>query len=159
MIFLWGANPRENHPIFFQHVLKGIHNGARLYVVDPRRTTTAQWGDVWLGLNVGTDIALAHAMAREIIHANLVNDAFVRRSTIGFDAFRASVEPFTLEYAARETGVPADVIREAAHTFARADRAMISRNLLAARSSASSHDAARSVSPSRTSGCVRRTYG
>jgi len=125
VIFLWGANPRENHPIFFQHVLKGIHNGARLYVVDPRRTSTAQWGDVWLGLNVGTDIALAHAMAREIIHADLVNEAFIRRATTSFDAFRASVEPFTLAYAARETGIPADVIREAAHTYARADRAMI----------------------------------
>ena len=77
MIFLWGANARENHPIFFHHVLKGIHNGARMYAVDPRRTSTAQWADVWLGLNVGTDIALANAMAREIIHAGLANEAFI----------------------------------------------------------------------------------
>ena len=76
MVFLWGANPRDNHPIFFHHVLKGVRNGARLYVVDPRRTPTAQWADVWLGLNVGTDVALANAMAREIIHARLANDAF-----------------------------------------------------------------------------------
>ena len=53
MIFLWGANARENHPIFFHHVLKGIHNGAKLFVVDPRRTASAQWADHWLGLNVG----------------------------------------------------------------------------------------------------------
>ena len=78
MIFLWGANARENHPIFFHHVLKGIHNGARLYAVDPRRTSSAQWADVWLGLNVGTDIALANAMAREIIHAGLADRSFIR---------------------------------------------------------------------------------
>jgi len=42
VIFLWGANARENHPIFFHHVLKAIHNGARLFVMDPRRTPSAQ---------------------------------------------------------------------------------------------------------------------
>ena len=40
-IILWGSNARETHPIFFHHVLKGVHNGARLFVVDPRRTTSA----------------------------------------------------------------------------------------------------------------------
>ncbi len=123
--FLWGANARENHPIFFHHVLKGIHNGARLYVMDPRRTASAQWADHWLGLNVGSDIALSNAMAREIIHSGLANDAFIQRATTGFDAYRASVESYTLEYAERETGVPAEVIREAAHAYARADRAEI----------------------------------
>ena len=125
MIFLWGANARENHPIFFHHVLKGVHNGARLYAMDPRRTASAQWADRWLGLNIGSDIALANAMAREIIHAWLANQEFIRRSTTGFDEYRESVEPFTLEVAEREPGVPAEVIREAAHAYARADRAEI----------------------------------
>jgi predicted molibdopterin-dependent oxidoreductase YjgC len=125
VIFLWGANARENHPIFFHHVLKGIHSGAKLYVMDPRRTASAQWADHWLGLNVGSDIALSNAMAREIIHSGLANEAFIQRATTGFEAFRAAVEPYTLEFAERETGVPADVIREAAHAYARADRAEI----------------------------------
>ena len=67
VIVLWGSNARETHPIFFHHVLKAVHAGARLYAVDPRRTASAQWADAWLGLDVGTDIALANAMAREII--------------------------------------------------------------------------------------------
>jgi len=125
VIFLWGANARENHPIFFHHVLKAVNNGARLYAMDPRRTVSAQWADEWLGLNVGSDIALSNAMAREIIHAGLANEAFIRRATTGFDAFRKCVERYTLEYAEQETGVPADVIRRAAHAYARADRAMI----------------------------------
>jgi predicted molibdopterin-dependent oxidoreductase YjgC len=125
VIFLWGANARENHPIFFHHVLKAIHNGAKLYVMDPRRTTSAQWADQWLGLNVGTDIALSNAMAREIIHSGLANETFIRRATTGYDAYRAAVEPYTLEMAERETGVPAEVIRETAHAYARADRAEI----------------------------------
>jgi formate dehydrogenase major subunit len=125
VIFLWGANPRENHPIFFHHLLKGLQNGARLYAVDPRRTTSAQWADVWLGVNVGTDIALANAMAREIIHAGLANEEFIGRATAGYDEYRASVESYTLEYAEHITGVPAEAIREAALTYARADRAII----------------------------------
>jgi predicted molibdopterin-dependent oxidoreductase YjgC len=125
VIFLWGANARENHPIFFHHVLKAVHRGARLFVVDPRRTASAQWADTWLGLNVGSDIAIANAMAREIIHAGLANDAFIKNATTGYDAFRAAVESYTLEYAERETGVPAAVVRAAAHAYARADRAVI----------------------------------
>ena len=50
-------------------------------------------------------------MAREIIHAGLANQAFIQRATTGFEAYRASVEPYTLDFAERETGVPADVIR------------------------------------------------
>jgi predicted molibdopterin-dependent oxidoreductase YjgC len=125
VIFLWGANARENHPIFFHHVLKAIHNGARMYAVDPRRTASAQWADQWLGLNIGSDIALANAMAREIIHAGLANQAFIERATTGFEAYRQSVEPYTLELAERETGIPGDVIRAAAHAYARAGRAVI----------------------------------
>jgi anaerobic selenocysteine-containing dehydrogenase len=73
VILLWGSNARETHPIFFHHLLKGVHAGARLFVVDPRRTSSAQWADTWLGLDVGTDIALSNAMAREIIAAGLHN--------------------------------------------------------------------------------------
>ena len=86
VILLWGSNARETHPIFFHHLLKGVHNGARLYVIDPRRTTSAEWADTWLGLNVGSDIALANAMAREIVHAGLHNREFIERGTQGFEA-------------------------------------------------------------------------
>jgi formate dehydrogenase major subunit len=126
VVFLWGSNAREAHPIWFHHLLKGIrHNDTRLYVMDPRRTSSAQWADVWCGLRVGSDIALANAMAREIIAAGLHHEAFIANATAGFDAFKASVEPYTLAWAEPITGIPADVIREAAHAFAQAPRAMI----------------------------------
>jgi formate dehydrogenase major subunit len=64
-------------------------------------------------------------MAREIIHEGLHHREFIERATTDFEAYRAKVEPYTLEYAERETGVPADAIRDAAHAFAKADRAMI----------------------------------
>jgi predicted molibdopterin-dependent oxidoreductase YjgC len=125
LIVLWGSNARETHPIFFHHLLRGVHNGARLYAVDPRRTSSAEWADTWLGLDVGSDIALANAIGREIIAAGLENREFIDRATDGFDAYKAKVESYSLEYAERETGVPAEAIRELAHAFAKAPRAMI----------------------------------
>jgi predicted molibdopterin-dependent oxidoreductase YjgC len=102
-----------------------VRNGARLYCVDPRRTSSAQWAHVWLGLNVGSDIALSNTMAREIIHAGLHNEAFVTRGTSGFDEYKASVEEWTLDHGEAVTGVPAAVIQAMAHTYARADRAQL----------------------------------
>ena len=125
VVVLWGSNARDAHPIFFHHVLKAVHRGAKLFVVDPRRTSTAQWADHWLGLDVGTDIALANTVAREIIHAGLVHERFVDQATTGFDELAASVEPWTLERGEQETGVPAEAIRELAHAYASADRAQL----------------------------------
>jgi predicted molibdopterin-dependent oxidoreductase YjgC len=125
LIVLWGSNARETHPIFFHHLLKGIHNGARLFAVDPRRTSSAEWADVWLGLDVGSDIALANAVGREIIAAGLEHRGFIEHATNGFEAYKATVERYSLEYAERETGVPAEAIRDLAHSFATAPRAMI----------------------------------
>ncbi len=125
LIVLWGSNARETHPIFFHHVLKGIHNGARLFVVDPRRTSSADWAAGHLALHVGTDIALANAVAREILAAGLENRSFIDHATSGFADFHRGVEPWTLERAEAVTGVPAAAIRELAHAYARADRAVI----------------------------------
>lgn len=122
---MWGSNARNAHPIFFHHVLEGIHNGARMYVVDPRRSETAEWADVWLGIDVGTDIALANAVGREIIAAGLVNEEFVARSTTGYDDYAAAVDPYTLDRAEEITGVPVETIRELAHAYAKAPTAQL----------------------------------
>jgi predicted molibdopterin-dependent oxidoreductase YjgC len=122
---MWGSNAREAHPIFFHHVLKGIRNGARLYAVDPRRSDTAKWADAWLGINVGSDISLANAIGNEIIAAGLVDEEFIRRATVNFEAYAAQVAEYPLERAERDTGVPKELIRQLAHDYARADRAQI----------------------------------
>ena len=122
---MWGSNAREAHPIFFHHVLKGIRNGAKMYGVDPRRSTTAQWADAWLGIHVGSDVSLANAIGNEIITAGLANEEFIRRATVNFEAYARKVSEYPLERAERDTGVPAELIRQLAHDYARADRAQI----------------------------------
>ena len=125
LIILWGSNARETHPIFFHHLLRGVRNGARLIAVDPRRTSSAEWADLWMGIDVGSDIALANAMAREIIHHDLIAGGFIARATTGYEEFARSVESYTLERAEAETGVPASAISEVALAYARAEKGMI----------------------------------
>jgi len=122
---MWGTNARDAHPIFFHHVLKGIRNGAKVYSVDPRRSSTAKWADAWLGIHVGSDISLANAIGNEIINAGLVDEEFIRRATVNFEAYRELVARYPLERAERDSGVPASLIRQLAHDYARADRAQI----------------------------------
>lgn len=125
VIVLWGSNAREAHPIFFHHLLQGLDNGASMYCVDPRRSSSAHFADVWLGLEVGTDIALANAVGRHIIANGWHAEAFIARATDGFEAYAAAVEPYTLAHAEAITGVPAAAIAELAEAYARAERAQI----------------------------------
>ncbi len=125
LIVLWGSNARDAHPIFFHHLAKGVRAGAKMYTVDPRRTSSARWADTWLGIDVGSDIALANAVGREIIVAGLTNEAFIAHSTSGFDSYAAAVNEWTLERGAAVTGVPAEAIRQLAHDYATAGSAQI----------------------------------
>jgi predicted molibdopterin-dependent oxidoreductase YjgC len=125
VIVMWGSNARNAHPIYFHHVLTAMNNGAKLYSVDPRLSETAQFADRWLGIHVGTDIALSNTIAREIIHAGLANGDFIERATSGYAEYAASVEEWTLQKGSEVTGVPADAIRELAHAYATAKAAQL----------------------------------
>ena len=122
---MWGTNAREAHPIFFHHILKGIRNGAKMISVDPRRSQTAKFADLWLGLNVGTDIALAHGVGKYIVDNDLHNKAFIEHSTQGFDAYVESIQEWTLARTAEVTGLPEYAIAELAETYATAESAQL----------------------------------
>lgn len=122
---MWGSNAREAHPIYFHHVLKAVHRGAKLYVIDPRRTPTAEWADGWLSLEVGHDVALANGVAHVILEEGLQNDAFIANATSNFEAYRKVVAQYDLQRVSKLTGVDPELIRRMARDFAKADRAMI----------------------------------
>ena len=87
-----------------------IHNGAKLYVVDPRRTSSAQWADGWLGTRrrhrhrAGQRRWRARSSPPGLAEPRASSSARPAASR----SYAASVEPWTLERAERETGVPAD---------------------------------------------------
>src|SRR5688500_1721704 len=108
---MFGSNARDAHPIFFHHVIKAVRRGARLYVVDPRRTPTAAWATGWAPVHVGGDIALANAIGFVLLEEGLVDTDFVRRATSGFDAWAASVAKYRPEDVQHLTGVDPELVR------------------------------------------------
>jgi predicted molibdopterin-dependent oxidoreductase YjgC len=125
VVLLWGSNARDAHPIFFHHVIKGVRNGAKLYVIDPRRTASAQWGDAWLPVRVGADIALANAIGHVLVAEGLVDRGFVANATADYAAWERVVLRYAPEAVEPVTGVPAALVRRVALDYGRAKKAMI----------------------------------
>lgn len=96
-----------------------------MYCIDPRRTESARWADVWLGIDVGSDIALANAMGKVIIDRNLHNHQFIKHATTSFDDYADMVQDYTLDRATEITGIPGATIEEMAITYATAATAQI----------------------------------
>lgn len=122
---MWGSNARETHPIFFHHVLRALKRGAKLYVVDPRVTSTARFAYRHLPVRVGGDIALANAIAQCVLSEGLENRSFIARATEGFEAYERVVGEYAPEQKGALSGVDPALVRELARDFATADRAMI----------------------------------
>jgi len=109
----------------FHHMLAAQRRGAKLIVVDPRFSPTAVFADLWLGLDVGSDIALANAVGHEIIRQKLYNEEFINHATEGFEAYSESVAAYTPQAAENITGVPAEGIVELAHDYATSHKAQL----------------------------------
>ena len=111
-----GANPAWCHPILFRRLEKHKeqHPEVKLIVVDPRRTQTCALADLHLQINPGTDTILYHALARQLIEQDLLDEPFIRKHTDGYETLKAQVFQTSLEEAARLSDVPVEAIRQAA---------------------------------------------
>ena len=118
-ILLVGADASANHPVIAVRFRRAVSRGARLVVVNPKRIEACDQADLWIQQRPGTDVALFNAMARVILDEGLANERFIRERTEGFEVWRASLEPYTLPWAERVTGVPARDIAQAARWYAR----------------------------------------
>ena len=121
MIILWGKNSAETNVQEMIHIEKARQNGARVVVIDPRRTLTADKADLLIRPRPGTDAALALAMARVIIDRELADMDFISRHVSGFDRFASSLE-MTPDKAQDITGIPEDEIIRLAVMAAGAER-------------------------------------
>ena len=122
VIFISGANTTESHPVFGALIKRAVARGATLIVADVRRTELARLADIHLQMLPGTDVALYSTMLNWMIRQDLVDRKFIAARTTGFDEVKAAVQPYTLEVGAKLTGVPADLIRQAAERYARGPR-------------------------------------
>ncbi|MEZ4714504.1 MAG: molybdopterin-dependent oxidoreductase [Caldilineaceae bacterium] len=118
LILIWGSNTLTSNMHLWPFIQQARKDGAQVIVIDPANTRTAQAADRWIGLNPGTDGALALAMMHVIIADDLYDADYVARYTVGFDALAARVAEWTPARAAAITGVDAATIRELAHAYA-----------------------------------------
>jgi formate dehydrogenase major subunit len=119
-----GANPLENHPIVGARIRQAVRRGARLVVIDPRRTELAELAHVHLRVKPGKNVPLLHAMAFVVLEEGLFDADFVRTRVAGVDRFRALVQSYSPERVAAECGVDAAGIRAAARLYATSRPAM-----------------------------------
>lgn len=102
-LMIVGADPPSNHPVIAVRLRRAISRGARLIVVDPKRVELCDQADLWLRQRPGTDVTLFNAIAKVIVDEGLTNLPFVQNRTEGFETWRQSLEPYTLELAERVT--------------------------------------------------------
>ncbi len=115
-ILVWGANPSASAPHQHEHWLP--ESPARVVVVDPVRTPTAREADLHLQPFPGSDAALAFALLGTIHREGLCDRDLVARCTIGFDELEPALADCTPSWGERLTGVPAELIEEAARLYA-----------------------------------------
>jgi len=125
VILVSGSNTTEAHPQVARRMFDAVDRGAKLIVIDPRRTRLAEHAHIHLAIRPGTDIPLLNAMMRIILDENLADDLFIEMRTENFHALRDMLFQLDLEETAAITGVPLSLISTAAQTYARAQKAVI----------------------------------
>ena len=118
LILIWGSNTLTSNLHLWPFIQEARKAGARVIVIDPARTRTAQAADEWIAIRPGTDGALALALMHEIIKTNRHDADYVERYTLGFAHLAERVADWTPERAAAITGIPADRIRDLARDYA-----------------------------------------
>ncbi|MCM3883230.1 bifunctional nitrate reductase/sulfite reductase flavoprotein subunit alpha [Frankia sp. R82] len=108
-----GANMADCHPILFLRMMERVRAGAKLIVVDPRRTATAAKADLFLQVRPGTDLALLNGLLHLLVAGGHVDDGFVAEHTEGW----AAMEPFLADYS---PGAVAELTGLAEHDLRRA---------------------------------------
>src|ERR1700743_1491916 len=122
LVIIVGANPAENHPVLATRVKRSHkHRGQRLIVADLRKNEMAERAGIFFRPNPSTDAVWMCAMAKYIIDSGLAKMDFVNKWVNHFDEYKKSLEPFTLEYAEKVTGVPASTLTTVAQEIASAD--------------------------------------
>jgi len=121
-----GSNTSETHPVISTFLRQAVvQAGAQLIVVDPRGIEMTEFAKLWLRQKPGTDVAVFQAMAQVIVTEELYDNDFIAARTEGFRDFATAIVECTPEWAESVSGVPADLIREAARTYASANTAAI----------------------------------
>ncbi len=117
-ILVIGSDTSVGHPVISLAIKKAVRNGGRLIVANPREIELCRYADIWLRHLPGSDVALLMGMMRVIFDEELAELSFISECCDNFDAFKASLKNFDLDFVEKTTGVPRDTIVEAARLYA-----------------------------------------
>ncbi len=118
VILVVGESPSESDIVKWMHIKAAKAKGARLIVLDPRRSQSARLADYWLAVKPGTDAALALSMIHVVLSEGLYDREFVEQWCAGTDGLRKRAAKYPPHTAAQLTGIPAETIIETARFFA-----------------------------------------
>jgi anaerobic selenocysteine-containing dehydrogenase len=124
-ILLWACNTLGTNSHHWPFIEQAKKAGAKLVVIDPVRTRTARLADWHIPIRPGTDAALALAMIHVIIKENLVDRDYIDKHTVGYDELAERASTYTPEFAAQETGIPAEDIVKLAREYATTPPAVV----------------------------------
>jgi formate dehydrogenase alpha subunit len=124
-IFVIGSNTTVAHPIGSMRIMRALQKGAKLIVVDPRKTQIAHLAHLHVRHNLGTDVALINGMMHLIVKNGWHNQAFIEERTENFEALAALVEQYPPERVAEITGVPVETLVTMAEWYAKAEASAI----------------------------------
>jgi anaerobic selenocysteine-containing dehydrogenase len=117
LIIAWGNNVTWSNLHLTPVINRARRQGARLVVVDPRRTKIAEQADLHLAPRPGTDVVLAWALTNELERRGGLDRDFIREHVHGFDAYMARARQYPVEVAAGICGIPAEQIRQLAEWY------------------------------------------
>jgi formate dehydrogenase major subunit len=125
VIVIIGANPTVNHPVAATFMKNAVERGAKLILMDPRRTELSRLATRMVQFNPGTDVAVLNALLHTIVDEGLVDEAFIRDRTEGYDDFARRIRAYSPEAMAPVCGVPAETLRAVARLYATGGNSMI----------------------------------
>ena len=126
VLLVTGSNTTEAHPVISLEMKKAVRlRGSKLILIDPREIELADFAAIHIRPRSGTDVAILSAMAHVIIEEGLADQDFITERTENFDAFKDAVKACTPQWAEDISGVPADMIVEAAQVYGQAGSAAI----------------------------------
>jgi anaerobic selenocysteine-containing dehydrogenase len=120
LFFVIGSNMADCHPILYLRMVDRLKAGAKLIVVDPRRTTTADKADLFLPIRAGTDLALLNGILHLLVENGDIDTEFIAEHTDGWEAMPAFLADYPPARVAQITGLAETDVRQAAAMIAQA---------------------------------------
>ena len=124
-ILITGSNTTENHPLIANRILRAKEKGAKVIVIDPRKTQIGKLSDIYARQNLGSDVAWINGLINIIIKEGWYDKEFIKDRTEGFEDLKAKVAEYTPEKVEKISGIPADSLKEIAEIYARAENSSI----------------------------------